>query len=692
MRSNLSIEQGEREEQRYSASLSKPQTNKGNSAGIAMKKVVLNELFINNFKGVTAHHVFGEHENKVSGRNASGKTTIVKAWFWLLSGRSSADTVANSDLFDNRYELDENTPTASVKAVVTIEGEKYTIERTAKAKFTRKRGTSSYEKASSDEYHFFIDEIERNATDFKEWLTSNIASEDMLQYLLGGEFFIGKIFDDKKAARAIIEKTVGTVTREEMSGDYSAIDVLLQTYSLDEIDAFAQRMAKSVNDRLNEIPTLIRNKEAEVSEIEQTDFVATDREISELEAERDRLDKQMTDLTERIKPQMEAKHEAERIKQMKADMYERAYIEWKNGIIAQRDNIIAEINAIKKQNEKSVSLRAEAERRREDATARQKKAMQLYEEEEKKRSRLLEERDEEKNRKFDQSAATCPFCGHLLEGEKLQEQIDKFEAKKRERINQIVFEGKATAAELKRLSDEIQSLHNIIAEPLPDVINQSFEELNGKALELANADMSKSAFNATEHGFSLLKDIDSVQIPEVTMPDNTEIVEAKKQVNAQLVPLYERRGLKNRLTTLRNALDELRIEQKEKGADLATYEQQRQAVKDYKQEQMEILSRKVNDGLKFSRLEVWSKQKDGTVVGDLVLKDANGVNFSTSNNASRLTTVVDVQRFFCEKLGVNMPCFIDECAIFSSGNLPKLDNVQMFYLFCADTSLKIESK
>jgi hypothetical protein len=107
---------------------------------------------------------------------------------------------------------------------------------------------------------------------------------------------------------------------------------------------------------------------------------------------------------------------------------------------------------------------------------------------------------------------------------------------------------------------------------------------------------------------------------------------------------------------------------------------------------MEILSRKVNDGLKFSRLEVWSKQKDGTVVGDLVLKDANGVSYSTTNNASRLTTVVDVQRFFCEKLGVNMPCFVDECAIFSTGNLPKLDNVQMFFLFCADTGLKIESK
>jgi hypothetical protein len=139
-------------------------------------------------------------------------------------------------------------------------------------------------------------------------------------------------------------------------------------------------------------------------------------------------------------------------------------------------------------------------------------------------------------------------------------------------------------------------------------------------------------------------------------------------------------------------LDELRIEQKEKGSELAVYERQRQLVKDYKQEQMEILSRKVNDGLKFSRLEVWSKQKDGTVVPDLVLKDANGVSYSTTNNASRLVTSVDIQRFFCEKLHVNMPTFLDESSVFSTGNLPKLDGVQMFYLFCSDTSLRIESK
>ena len=657
-----------------------------------MKKVVLNELFISNFKGVTAHHVFGENENKVSGRNASGKSTIIRAWFWLLSGRSSADTVANSDLFDNRYELDENTPTASVKAVVTIDNEKYTIERTAKAKFTRKRGTSSYEKASSDEYHFFIDEIERNATDFKEWLTANIASEDMLQYLLGGEFFIEKIFSDKKAARAIIEKTVGTVTREEMRGDYSAIDELLQKYSLDEIDARAQNMAKAINDRLNEIPALIRNKEDEIADIEQTDFVATDREIAELEAERDRLDKQMTDLTERIKPQMEAKHEAERARQMKQDVFDRAYSDWKRSFDTRRQKLTDEIAAIRQQNSKSEKARSDEEARRKSVAEHlriDEKSLELAKQ---RRERLLVDRDKEKAKTLDPSATICPHCGAELQGEKLQAVIDNFEKVKRERIDAIVNEGKLTASVIEDFEKRIAEWKRQLDAPLPQVITQPTDDLERQVLEIANTDTSKIAFMETEQGKTLLDDIGSVVIPEVTMPETDEIEAAKKQVNAQLVPLYERRGLKKRLTTLRNALDELRIEQKEKGAELATYEQQRQAVKDYKQEQMEILSRKVNDGLKFSRLEVWSKQKDGTVIGDLVLKDANGVNFSTTNGASRIITTCDIQRFFCEKLGVSMPCFIDEASIIQKENLPNYEGVQTFLLFCADTGLKIESK
>lgn len=657
-----------------------------------MKDIRIKSLTLQDWKGQNRHVEFGENENRISGYNKSGKTTLMKAWFWLLSSYSDAQTNSNSDLFDNTQEITENTPKAIVTAVVTINGEEYKLQRTAEAKFTRKRGTSVYEKASSDDYTYSIDDIERSASDWKSWISENIATEDMLRFVLDGSFFVDKIFDDKRAARQIIEKVVGTVTRDEMRGDYSAIDELLRKNSLDEIDAFAQRMAKSVNDRLNEIPALIRNKEAEISEIEQTDFVATDREISELEAERDRLDKQMTDLAERIKPQMEAKHEAERTYQMKKDVLEKAYEDWKKSFDVRRQKLTDEINAIRQQNAKSEKARQDEEAKRKmlaQDIERDKKSLELAKQ---KRERLLADRDNEKAVTMDENGTICPHCGAQLHGEKLQEVIDRFEKVKRERIDAIVNEGKRTAAEIEALEKRIADMQKQLDEPLPQVITQPTEDLEKQVLEIININTSKIQFLETEQGKALLDDIGSVVIPEVKMPDTEDIEAAKRNVNDRLVPLYERRGLKNRLTTLRNALDELRIEQKDKGAELAIYERQRQLVKDYKQEQMEILSRKVNDGLKFSRIEVWSKQKDGTTIPDLVLKDANGVNFSTANGASRIATTCDIQRFFCDRLGVNMPMFVDEATIVNTENLPKYEGVQAFYLFCANTSLKIESK
>lgn len=657
-----------------------------------MKDIRIKSLTLENWKGQNRRVEFGENENRISGYNKSGKTTLMKAWFWLLSSYSDAQTNPNSDLFDNTQEITENTPKAIVTAVVTINGEEYKLQRTAEAKFTRKRGTSVYEKASSDDYTYSIDDIERSASDWKAWISENIATEDMLRFVLDGSFFVDKIFDDKRAARQIIEKVVGTVTRDEMRGDYSAIDELLQKYSLDEIDARAQRMAKSVNDRLNEIPALIRNKEAEVSEIEQTDFVATDREISELEAERDRLDKQMTDLTERIKPQMEAKHEAERTYQMKKDVMEKAYEDWKKSFDIRRQKLTDEIAAIRQQNERSERNRANAEELQNQRLADIESYKHSLELAKQKRERLLADRDKEKAVTMDENGTICPHCGAQLHGEKLQEVIDRFEKVKRERIEAIVNEGKRTASDIEAIENRIADMQKQLDEPLPQVITQPTEDLEKQVLEIININTSKIQFLETEQGKALLDDIGSVVIPEVKMPETDDIETAKKQVNAQLVPLYERRGLKNRLTTLRNALDELRIEQKDKGAVLAMYERQRQLVKDYKQEQMEILSRKVNEGLKFSRIEVWSKQKDGTTIPDLVLKDANGVNFSTANGASRIATACDIQRFFCDRLGVNMPMFVDEATIVNTENLPKYEGVQAFYLFCANTSLKIESK
>ena len=654
-----------------------------------MKNIRIKELTASNFRSLNFHDTYA-NSNTISGRNASGKSTRIAAWNWLLSGFTDANSPANSRLFDDKVELSENTPTASVKAVVSIDGEDYTIERRATAAFQRKRGTNETVKSSSDTYEYYIDDIARSATAFKEWLEEHIAPEDMLRFVLSGDFFVAKIFDDKKAARAIIERLVGTVTREEMQGDYSCIDELLKRYSLDEIEERAKSLCKGIDARLNEIPALIQSKESEIAEIEQTDFAQIEKDIERLEKERSKLDKQMTDLSERIKPQMEAKHKAEQDQQMKTDVLDKAWLEWKKSFDTRRQKILDEIGAIRQQNDRSAKARRAEEMRRsmlKDEMERYNHSLELAKQ---KRERLLKERDDEKNKVLDSSSTYCPHCGQPLQGEKLKEVQENFERVKRERIDEIVSQGKRNSEEMQRLAKDIEDAQKQLNEPLPQVITQSTEELEKKLSELVSIDTSRIAFMETEQGKILVDDIGSVVIPEVVMPDNSEIVAKKEEVNNALVPLYERRGLKNRLQTLRDAVNELRVEQKEKGALLADYERQRQAVKDYKQEQMEILSRKVNGGLKCSRIECWSQQKDGQMIPDLVLKDENGVSFSTTNTTNRIRVTADIQRFFCEKLGVNMPLWLDEVSVMNVCNIPYYEGVQTFLIFCSEVSLKIE--
>ena len=657
-----------------------------------MKNIILKEITLEQWRAQNAHYVFKDNENKISGRNKSGKSSIYAAFQWLLTGYTDANSPANSRLFDDRMEITPETPTATVKAVVEIDGETYTITRSATASFSRQRGSDRMVKNSSDDYKFYINEISRSATSFKEWLNENIAPDDMLRYVLDGQVFINLCFADKKKARMLIERVVGTVSREEMTGDYKEIEEDLKRYTLDEIEERCKNMSSGINQRLNEIPSLIKSKENEISEIEQTDFEGNEKEIAKLEQERTDLDKRMTDLSERVRPQMDAKYKAERDKQMKQDVYDKAFYDWCGSIDTRHQKLLDEIKAICQQNEKSQQAHDKALRDIENAKTQKGFKTRELEVANNKRAALLKERDEEKARVFDTSTAICPYCGHQLDGDKLQEEVNKFEAKRRQAVDEIVAQGKANNEVISRLNEEIKRLDAVINTPAPEVISQSVDELVKQANQIASVVTSKEEFNKTEAAKTLLADIEAVVIPEVVMPDNSEIVAAKKEVNDKLTPLYERRGLKSRLQSLKEGIEVLRTEQKEKGSELAKYERQRQLVKNYKQEQMEILGHKVNDGLKFSRIECWSQQKDGNMIADLVIKDAQGVAFAVTNNASRIVTTCDIQRFFCEKLNINAPVWVDECAVVDAENLPNYEGSQMFYMFRADTPLTIESK
>ena len=83
---------------------------------------------------------------------------------------------------------------------------------------------------------------------------------------------------------------------------------------------------------------------------------------------------------------------------------------------------------------------------------------------------------------------------------------------------------------------------------------------------------------------------------------------------------------------------------------------------------------------------MWSKQKNGDVVPDLVLCNNKGVKFNSTNFANRIEIQLDLQLMFQRLFEITLPIFIDESAVFAPSNLPVFDDRQTIYLFASDES------
>lgn len=630
-----------------------------------MKKIILKSITLSEWKGQNRTVDFGEKQNYIKGRNASGKTTLLKAFCWLLTGYSDANTPKNADLYDNTKELSKDTPKASVKALISIDEKVYELRRTAVAKFIRRRGTDTYEKASSDEYEFFVDGIKYTAMEFDDWVCTNIADVNLLKYTLSGDFFINQVFDDKKKARNIIEQIVGSVSDSDMTGDYPIINELKGKYTIQQIDEQAANRIKSINEGLDSIPSAIRLNEDDISKLKEVNVDAVENEIASLEDESRTIDCQMFDISERVKPLLEAKHVAETARNMKQEVYDKAKQTYEKSW-GERDNaLVKEISETKYQNqcnnEKKRDLSSQIETRHDMITNLER--------------HIIELREKVKEVKT-QASYKCPLCGTVLTGEDSDSRRDVY--------NRLVEEGKEAANNIEKIKSELTGLQKQLDDIPSDI---DVLELEKKLSELRSIDILP--FAQTEQGIALKADVDAIEIPEVIIPDNRQLQDRKDAVTEKLKLLYEKRGVTKMIESRGQKILELREQQKSLAEQLGHYELQRLEVKKYKQEQMRILSERVNNSLVHSSIDIWSTQKDGSIVPDLVLKNADGVNYSTANNASRIVTSIDIQRLFCEKLGVDMPVWCDEASVLNRDNLPKFDGTQTFYMLCSEEPFNI---
>ena len=647
-----------------------------------MKEITLKKLVLSNWRGQNHEIVFNDDATRISGINGAGKTSIMASWYWLLSSMTEPHNPKNYNLFDNRVELTHETPLAKVKAWVKIGDYDYTIEKTAEAKFSRPKGSSEWVKASSDTYTVYIDEIETSATQFNEWINANICPVAMLPYCLSGDFFSYLASEDKNKARTMLKNLCGEINAEDFKGDYSSIEELLKRYSASDIVEMSRKKKKPLEERQNVIPVEIDRKEERLVELKAMDFTATESEIEKIKAEIEAIDGLLLGNADAIKPILDHNREIENelanLRRILLDSRAEYEAEQRGRTLV----IKAKIDEIKRYNE-GVD---KENKKRKDAFSNSALNATLLLDEIKSLENYLNtlrgKKHEVKNRVFTEDH--CPYCGAELDPLEIEGKRIDFNNNKQRELEMIVAEGKATKEKLERKQKEYAELAEQ-NEGGPTLLEKSSTEEFEEALK--RVEDSFVPFEDTNEYACLMLEIDALakEIKEIPSNDNEALTSEKKALIEHLSELSKKLGLKDEITKVEKGIDELRSELRSVANAIAELEKLIYTSKQWEDERNNIVSYKINHELESSKIEMFSTLKNGETMSDCVVLNKRGVRMGSTNFSDRILIEIDMQMLFMRKMGVRLPIWIDESAVFSSSNLPHREGYQMIFMFPSDS-------
>ena len=647
-----------------------------------MKEIKLTKIKLSNFKSLNLEVDFNEGATRISGRNGIGKTSIASAFYWVLSGYTSPYVPKNYALFDDKVELSHETPLAKVKMWLKVGDYDYTIEKTAEAKFTRPKGSSEWVKASSDTYVVYIDEIETSATAFNEWIEANICPVAMLPYLLGGEFFTALVDDNKNKARELLSTIVGEIRPEDFKGDYSAIAELMERYSTSEIVEMSKKKKKPLEDRQNIIPDEIDRKEERLSELRAMDFTATEVEIEKVKAEIEAIDGLLLGNADVIKPILEHNREIENKVANKRLSLVNGRLDYKEKINAATSEIKGKIIEVRRYNEgidrenAKIARDFEEKKQNKEALSKRYDALKDY------LDTLRKKKNEIKERVFTEDH--CPYCGAELDPMELETKRIAFNEAKEMELKVIVAEGKSRKEELDKLKDKILDLEKEIEKGYTLIEKKDitpYEEA------LARVEASFVPYEETDDYKRINAEIDALmsEIKEIPSNDNEALTSRKKVLINELSELSKKLGLKDEIAKVEKDIVELREELRSVANAIAELEKLIYTSKQWEDERNNIVSYKINHELESSKIEMFSTLKNGETVSDCVVLNKRGVRMASTNFSDRILIAIDMQMLFMKKMGVRLPIWVDESAVFSSSNLPHREGYQMIFMFPSDS-------
>ena len=681
-------------------------------------KIKLLKMHIQNFKGCKDREIAFGDRTSIKGANATGKTTVFDAFTWLLFGKDSL----GSAKFDIRP-LDAdgnmiNNLEISVEASIRVDDEEYSLKKTQKQVWRKKRGTDTTE-FQGNVNEFEINGYPKSEKEFKAFI-AGIIDENIFNLVTNPNAFNALLW---KEQREILMKFVGIMSDAEIAltyGDkYSLLIPELKIASTDDILKKYTKAKNTLNKQMTEIPARIDELSKQIVSVDvgalEVQKAAKQAELNRVEdslSGGDSTRQKINDLNGQIMDeklrisgiQNDANSELDE-KRRKA----RLSVNNADDKVTKTEREILDAEYLKEDYIKARD-RAEADKTRyaEEWKDWKKKAFPAF----------VPLDDYVEPLPITDKDLTCPTCGQALpedvrkqriadhekrckkarddydarcEAHKSKYEKDKadFEDRRKQMMSDITVKGQKAADDVRAYQKQIDEQDKEIS-ALKLRLEAEKSDLSKAKKDLdaipAYADISGEKNYIQIEGTIRGLENEIEELRKET-PDNTE-AEARRDAIRDEISDIEAQIKSADNTKVKERIAELEEEQKSIGQKIAEQEQMIDLTESFIRAKMNMISEKINEKFKVVRFSLFENQINGGLK-ETCECTVNGVPYSSLNNGHRIIAGLDIIRSLSELYGVSAPVFADNSESINKYNFPDMDNQMIFLEVTNDKDLVV---
>lgn len=659
------------------------------------KQVIIKRLTLTNFKGLRNVAIdFSGVVTTISGRNGTGKTTVIDGFNWLLFGK---DSEGNSD---QKFGIKTNDPngafiphlehevtgTFEVTDTETGETEEKVFRRVLveewKEEVDSETGeTSEYLKGHHTNYYY--NEMPLKTKTEYDRLVNEIMPEVVFKTITNPAYFLSLHWEKQ---REMLLQMAGEITDQQIIASdpkFARLVELLQGKTLEGYQAKIKEDRAKLEAELQRIPTRIdevtRNTPAGI------DFSALEKQLSQLVAEYDEVDKAMTSVAEANRQAYEAKTALQRqINDLRTKQQNILFAaqqkanEDAHKANAAHDEAVRELESIANGER---NLTTYYNRDKADAQARITQAKKDAEDYTHQQDEVREEWFKVNAEEFNEAEGlVCPLFKHVCADsaalqvyhENQTAARERFYNDKEDRLNKITEKGKALGERIEVANDIVK--HE--TERLADIEEKYQQNMAGEKAKREAAEQKRDQNPVTA----------AKQVKGEDLPEWVELQAQIDQLNQQLQGTGEQNGqtneaqqLRQRRADIQSRMDGVKAELQKKDqiakaeARIAELNEQKKAlqkqkaqlqgkedlVADFERAKMNEVERRVNAMFQYVQFRMYRQQiEDAKQVPDCVCY-IGGVRYGDKNNAGQINAGLDVINTLCGFYKANAPIFID---------------------------------